>query len=1026
MFSNEQLISPDFDEVAYLRYALRAASYSSEHARLESCIAEVKRGIRSTLAEHSDGLIDQARCTYKVQCEVAAVRRSTDSLQKASGRLRIMIEEPYMQLQSRVKELETTQEAMQLLQATLRFLSLTARLQEQLAATPALDILRASYTLRELEEELQDGTIRSLQIVDAQMPTVERHATIIRNKTHDLLTMTELMAPPNVNGGAVTAGSAASTAAFTSRLATQVSTGLQCAYILRMLSRTVHGFMTERRREVLRTIMRELDAQAIEAHISSEYDRLSRSPVSGHGGAVSEQAVTAHIVLLHIQKTLFIAVQHTQCVILLWRLLLQRRDPQTQEPYIFSIDSPVHLLVEYWSNITDKLRERLNSLQKRHTIRLALASAYPRYHHLVASFLSRSDLGYVAEGPVNAALSGGAVTDPLGTTAAGGAGTTTAAAALLSIHVTQCGMGDYLDVIDAVDAAVQLGVAGRGEGGSAFSLPGKSLGLVRTDASAPLATGFQDLRHMWLAQVTSEARDAFRMHALDRHREVISGVFSRLSSVVPLSVALAGQPSAVAPVRMQGSRRPPIPPQANALDIAVYTRLMTQEVQAYHQDPHTLDVLMDCVLSTLRQVHSKLMEAVKKYPLPPLPAVTSAPTSLHVMHLCIANGCTTLAHDCATVLSMIPHLAISRNAGGGAGVGGAENTSIGTSGTDLHTLHDPYMLVLEQLGTKRMELQKLFHAFHAMSEQSTKPFADSAVAVLLPTLTQVVDSVLRNELALSSAAAATITGAPVTASAGDSRTALVQFQSQCRQFTDRFFFLVDPHTSGWVEACQHVVDTMLARLLTRLVVTSPPPTLRGSPLTTAPAYVHTLQVVMPPLLHFVQIVQSAGTVGRTTSLLRGCVRQMEGFYEVCGQLAGAGSGDGASAVMIERLRPPIPLFFAKLMVLQYGVFTSVTPAPLSGLQGAGAPSALATALGVSEQGMLEYLEGVLLTDSVGRANAGASNVDGGEPSATGDTETNQKRQLLTAIDACFHEFVAAAPNEVAACLQELWKSVQVR
>ncbi|KAG5470733.1 hypothetical protein LSCM1_01981 [Leishmania martiniquensis] len=1039
MFSNEQLISPDFDEVAYLRYALRASSYSAEHARLEGCIAEVRKDIQATLAEHADSLIDQARCTFNTKREVAAMRQSTDSLQKASGRLRMMIEEPYMQLQSRVRELEATQEAMQLLQATLRFLSLTARLQEQLATISAVDIVRASYTLKELEEVLQDGAIRSLQVVEAQLPAVERHATTIRSKAHELLAMTELTAPPNGDDGAGTVETITTAAASTSRVATQVSTGLQCAYVLRMLSRTVQSLMTERRREVLRTIMRELDTQAIEEHISSECDHVSRSTASGHSAAVSEQAVTAHVLLQHIQKTFFVAVQHTRCVILLWRLLLQRRDTRTQEPYLLSIDSPVQLLVEYWSIVTDKLRERLNSLQKRHTIRFALASAYPRYHHLVASFLSRTDVAALPEGPLSASAPGGAAAASGGSTEAGGAGT---AATLLSIHVTQCGMGDFLDLIDTVDAAVRRCTAGGGAKGTPLNTPIKASSPVQKGTLASPRMDTQDLRHTWLAQVSDDARDAFRTHLLDRHREVMGGVFLRLSGVVPPSAAAAGHPAAVAPVRTQGGRRPSVPPYANALDIAVYTRLVTQEVQMFRQDPHTLDVLLDCVLYTLRQLRAKLTEAIKKYPLPPLPAVTAAPTLSQVMHICIANGCTTLAYDCAAVLAMVPHPAATRATAEGAGAGGVEDASKATSGATLQAHHDPYARMLEQLGTKRVELQQLIRAFHVMGERSTKPFADSAVAVLLPTLTQTVDNVLHNELALSSAAAvAGASGGGVRSSppmpqggsvGGDSRAALMQLQSQCRQFTDRFFFLVDARTSGWMEACQRVTDMMLARLLTQLATTPPSPALRGTLGATAPAYARALQMMMPSLLQFVQMIQSAGAVGRTTSLLRGCVRQVEGFYEACGGLGGASSGDGTlaaaalRAAVVERLRPPIPLFFAKLLVLQYGLFVSTASEPPEDSKGGITTSALATVLDVSGRGLLACLEEVLLAESAASATPTSSSAGGVGAPAAGISGITHKGEVVTALDAHFHEVVAAAPSELAARLQELWASIQAK
>lgn len=1031
MFSNEQLTSPDFDEVAYLRYALRASSFSTEHARLEHCIAEVKDGMQSILAEHADELIDQARCTHRAQREVSTVRQSTDSLQKAAGRLRLMIEEPYIQLQSRVRELEATQEAMQLLQSTLRFLSLTGRLQEQLAAAPNIDIIRASYTLKELEEVLQDDAIRSLQVVDAQLPAVERYATTIRSKAHDLLAMAELTAPPPAAGS--NASASAVGAASTSRVAANVSTGLQCAYVLRMLSRTVQGFMTERRREVLRTVMRELDVQAIEEHISAEYERVSRHPsanASGGGSAVSEQAVTAHVVLEHIQKTLFIAVQHTQCVILLWRLILQKRDAQTQAPYLASIESPVQLLVEYWTTITEKVRERLGSLQKRHAIRLALATAYPRFHHLVASFLSRTDPVGVAE--TSMAASGGTVGGGAGNGSGGAAG---GLAAVASIHVTQCGMGDFLDVIDLVDAALRRGSSGS-NGVDVVSSTGGDLSPLPTPAK-PSATGAgpaaasrmdtQDLRHTWLAQVTDDVRDAFRTHVMDRHRELIGGVLGRLAGVLPASPAMCGQPAAVAPVRMQGIRRPPIPPQANALDLAAYTRMITQEVQMFRQDPHTLDVLLDCILASLRQVRAKFGDAVKKFPLPPLPAITAAPTVLQMLHLCIANGCTTLAYDCTTVLACIPQAAgwgvggSSGGAGSHANINSNATSHAGAVEVGGHGSHaDPYAAVLEQLSNKRMELQQLIYAFHEMSENATKPFANSALAVLLPTLTQATDNVLRNELALC---AATADGrgraTPLGGVGGDSRTALVQLQSQCRQFTDRFFFLIDARTSGWMEACQRMTDALLARLLTRVVTCAPsapavsgegaspapPQPLQGS---LAPAYAHTLQLLMPALMQYVQVIQSAGAVGRTTSLLRGCVRQVEGFYEACAGLGKDGAAATAlQATLLDRLRPPVPPFFAKLLVLQYGSFRG----------GSGAEAALATAMNATEQATLESVEAVLLMESA------ASNTSASAPAGDASRRaegSERKSAVEAAMETCYRQLLAGAAAEAKPQLQELW------
>ncbi|KPI84664.1 hypothetical protein ABL78_6280 [Leptomonas seymouri] len=1015
MFSNEQLTSPDFDEVAYLRYALRASSFSVEQSRLQHCIEEVKQGMRQVLAGHADELIHQARCTHKAQREVSSARQCTDSLQKAAGRLRLMIEEPYMQLQSRVRELEVTQEAMQLLQSTLRFLSLTGRLQEQLAAAPNIDIIRASYTLKELEDVLQEDSIRSLQVVDAQLPAVERYATTIRAKAHDLLAMNELTSA--AGSGANNAGTTTSAAASMSRLATNVSTGLQCAYVLRMLSRTVQGFMTERRREVLRMVMRELDTQAIEAHISAESERLSLNPqASGSSGAVSEQAVTAHVVLEHIQKTLFFAVQHTQCVVLLWRLILQKRDAQTQAPYLASIESPVQLLVEYWTTITEKLRERLGSLQKRHAIRLALASAYPRFHYLVESFLSRIDAAGVAE----TSMSGAGCVGGSGGSSNGG-NAMSAAALVTSIHVTQCGMGDFLDVIDLVDAALRRGGISDGtEDFSTFTAPGKQLSPSIGSAVLPMDT--PDLRQAWLAQVTDDVRDAFRTYVMDRHRELISGALTRLSSLLPASPAMYGQPAAVAPVRMQGVRRPAIPPQANALDLAAYTRMIMQEVQAFRQDPHTLNVLLDCIVASLRQVRSRFSDVIKKFPLPPLPSITAPPTLLQVLHLCIANGCTTLAYDCASVLMCVPQTAAWTGSGGVGGSGAAALESAGHG----HSSHgNPYASVLEQLGSQRIELQQLIHAFHEMSERSTTPFADSALAVLLSTLTQATESVLRNELSMSAAAASSEKDRATLMVTGDRRTALVQFQSQCRQFTDRFFFLVDARTSGWMEACQRMTDTLLARLLARVVMMPPPPQLQGNVGAAGPAYASALQLIMPALLQFVQIFQSAGAVGRTTSLLRGCVRQVEGFFEACAGLRKNVSSSVLRATLAERLRPPLPNSFAELLVLQYAILSSSAGNQESRATGASdgpgpAAASLAAAMGLSEQKAVELVEAVLLQESAVTAAPLQSS------STVGAVNSGRKGEAESAIETCYRQLLAGASAEVAPHLQALWTVLEAK
>lgn len=946
-------------------------------------MAEVRQTTHTILASHAEEMTDQVRSAHLAQREVGAVRHTTDSLAKATSRLRLMIEEPYKLIQSRVQELETTQEAAQLLHSIQHFLSCAARLQEHLGSTvgPSLDVVRASYILRELEGVLQDGKIRSIQVVESQLPAIEKHAATVRSKIHGLLSMTEFGAdlqPSGASGGGTgtgTSGTAMLASAQQAKLIMEVGTGLQCAYVLGTLSRTVQSFMVERRREVLRTVMRELDPVLVEERIVAEQSRFGKTSTGSSASyAASEQAVTERVVLEHIQRALFVSVHHTQAIILLWRILLQRRDALTQALYLEAVESPVQMLVDYWVIVTDKLKERLLGLQKRHAIRLALSSGYPRYYGMIASFLSRGE-AMMSSGE---AMPGG---DDSGTAASG--------VNLTLVHISQCGMGDYLHLVDFAEMAVLTSLSSSPSSHANAPKAGKSAVEEARKASAAKMEG---LRTTWLSLVSEDLRDSFSTQVMDRYRQHISNVIAKLSSITPESPASANWPASVQPVKTHAMLRPAIPAAAKALDVQSYTRLFLQEVQASRPSLHTMSILVRSVLAATRQLYTKFKEVVSRYPLPPLPSVTAAPTQVQLLHINVANGCTSLSCDLNSVLAMVPHVAASK----GMSISGPSHDHL-------------YGAILDELCSHRQALQLLIDDLHQLAGRSTKPFVDAALATLLPTLTSTIESVLRSEVAAVSSQRGM-----AAMSGGDSRTSLIQLQSQLRNFMERYFFLVDARTFGWTDAAQHLADAVLVRLIIQVTLGAPSAACEVRAM--GVAYGRSLGMITPLLLDGIQLLHSVGAAGRTTSVWRGTLQQLQQFYDVCDSTA-------ASAVLAQRLGPPMPVLIGRLLILQFGgmammVMVKRMPEPISGSTGeenhyTSVASALAASMRVSEQTVMECVEAILMDDSTARS----AQMPHGESAVA----VKQASAVTHAIETRFN--MLTSYGELAPILQSLWASL---
>lgn len=934
MFTNEQFLSPDFDEEAYLQYALHTSSDggAAEQDRLATCMEQVKQSIQTVLADHSENMIEQVKATHKAQRDVATVRQSTDSLAKATSRLRLMIEEPYLNIRDKIQELENTNQAMETLRDVLKFISLISRLQEQSTGS---DITRAARTLKELEDLLRTTDLRRIDVVEARMEVIEKAATTVRGKAHELLSMTEFLRESSAGIGAVAAGKGMGATPAVNKAVTDVGTALQCAHTLASLSRVLQGFMAERKREVMKAIMRELDYQSITEAIEEQHPQ---------GGQQSAEC-TQEVLLRRIQTTLFITVQHTQCAILLWRILLRKQDPVTHVSYLATLDSPVQLLVDYWATVTDKLRERLASLQKRANFQAALTTAYPRYHNLLESFLSSC-------GAVGAAGEG----------AAAGATTSSAAATAALLSIQQCGMGDYVDLIHQVDYEYQVVTSGGG-----------LRGRIDTSAALRAATNNGDterLKQSWLTQVSEELKQRFSAQVLDRHRERANQVLSRLSGITPTSSTAATQQ---ATVTVPDLRRPMMPPQANTLDVTAYTRVALHDAYSNRQDPHTMNIVLECALKCTTQVYNKMKDSVSRFPLPPLPSVTSNTTRAQLLHVCVTNASTSLLYDLTNILALLPDDEVdpgavvgSSSAFGGAAAGAAGGAGGGRGSSSVGGVVDSRLQTLQELSEKRQQLRELIDAFRVMSERSSRPFLDSARVVLLPAISHCVESAL---------AVNVLTSAKRAESAS-----VLQLRSQMEFFLAHFYYLIDPRTSEWAEQTRHTVDALLARVLAQVTTTAVP----GAESVPREAVRRALQrcvmEVVPIALMMVTSAQSNG-VGRSTLLLKGASKQVELFYTALEQQGPTPSvpSEGAApnvpggsvppaaapapstslAELAALLRPLCPLLSRLLVIQQCTLLASVVGSSAATAGGA-VSLTLATAMQTKPEAVVEEVETVYL------------------------------------------------------------------
>ncbi|RNF10553.1 putative conserved oligomeric Golgi complex subunit 5-like [Trypanosoma rangeli] len=854
MFADSTLMSSDFDEEAYLRYALHASNCQAEQARLASCAKAVREEVHKILSENTEDMLQQVTAACRAQRDVAAVRQATASLVNSTSRLRHTVQEPYRIINANITKLQNTSAALTTLRSILRFLDLTTRLKSQLPQ----DLARASRTLREVEELLQASNLKGIEVVDARMDAVERAAVTIRTKAQEMLRRGD------------------------AQDASGVAISLQCLFTLGSLPRVLGTLMTEQKREVIRSLMRDLDLQAMIDEVS-------------HGTGTTANDVnlrTREVLFTHIKSALANVSQHTQVVVAVWCVLVKRVDPTTQTPYLSAVESPTSVLGDYWQIVTEKLRERLQAVQKRPSFLAALAADVMHYHSLLNCFLGSMD-------------------------------------ELLKI----------LDCLVEYDAAA----AKQATGSSLFVQK-----VTSTTATNTTAAASEELKRAWLSQVTREVDERFAAHILDRHRERLHHILSKLQTILPTA---GGRSTVNVVVDLQ---RPEVPAAAHALDTRAYTMLATQDVMMYRQNSHTLSVVLNCILQCLTAFMQPVTAATGKWPLSPLPAVSGDATVSQLLHICVSNACTQLCTDLTAVLALLQEgnaftagFVNKRWAPAGAGHE-EQKKKLAYASSDQNVVMDKYH-----------QLRDLAKEFTSMSEHVVQPFFKSLAVLLLDSVLMCVD------------------GTPEQAAAG-----IGQLHSQMGHFMSHFYYLFEPQTPMLDEQSRGLTNKLLARLIVAVALVYPFTT------STQQHLINCLQQITHVVLSFGP-TSTHGTVGRSTVSLKGQLHQLTVWYSLPEEVHERPVGEWHN---ILQTLPPV---VTRLLLLQRVLHSSSkVKKPY-------------TLMGMTSGGFMELLESIVLGQLHTSDTLPHGLIDGGG----GSPEMMRLGEVLGAVERCFHEATAASRED---------------
>lgn len=347
MWNDSNLLAEDFDDNAYLRHSLHLPNFEVEQNRLNRCGEVVQQSIRALVSDNTEPLLTQVDAVSTAEKEISDFRSVVGNLGASMRRLKHAVEDPHAAIQSKVLELQRTMRVVETLRSLQRFLGLVQKLPELVAA----DVGRAARGLRDVEEILASNHLQGIDAAEKHFDTVTKLSASIRSKAHELLK------------SATSAQNQADAAA-----------ALQCFFSLGTLHKVVVNQIAEHKRELTKTIMRELDAQLIAQTIEQ--------------GSSNDPNKTRDVVFAKLDLVCGEITHRVESTMLLWKILQKKKDPISHEPFHSAIKDGSTLLSDLWSSVSQLVHERLCKLYKRGSFFLMIVAEYPRFYSTLRALVS--------------------------------------------------------------------------------------------------------------------------------------------------------------------------------------------------------------------------------------------------------------------------------------------------------------------------------------------------------------------------------------------------------------------------------------------------------------------------------------------------------------------------------------------------------------------------------------------------------------------------------------------------------------
>ncbi|KIY65678.1 hypothetical protein CYLTODRAFT_492125 [Cylindrobasidium torrendii FP15055 ss-10] len=389
-------------------------------SKLTTGVDDVSKQIKTLVTNHHQDLLAQAANASDLTGSLTSVRSGLSDLEGSVEKLRLKVRVPYQSLQANVARLHKLQQASDILRRTSRFVTLTRRLQVQMAdmeqsagqedaiasATPAdgiadddvkeRAIAKAALSIAELVSLMNEATpateenpgsisLRSVNAVAAHIPYVEQSLDQVRTEMEEMIRT-----------------------GLESLNQSLLASSLQTAYNLRVLPELVQGLVTELCDTVTIRIRNAFDLSQISKDANAKDSASVSSPTMLYRSRIRTEPtnVTApqwiSALWARLEGMMQDMVKACKEVYTLEKVLKLKRDAATQAVFL---DEAMKVLENrpsaiFWTSLARAFEKYAWESAKASTfLQQTLSVGYPRFlrlfHEFFASISAHTDTTYI-------------------------------------------------------------------------------------------------------------------------------------------------------------------------------------------------------------------------------------------------------------------------------------------------------------------------------------------------------------------------------------------------------------------------------------------------------------------------------------------------------------------------------------------------------------------------------------------------------------------------------------------------------